>query len=80
MNFKSIFTTILQGGTNGAVQSIAQQAGSNPAGTVSNWQGVGIVALFGALVSVIQLLGSHPAVTAAVPAPAAAVPPVTAAS
>lgn len=73
MNFKTIFATILQGASNGAVQGLQSQAGPN-----INWQGVGIVALFGALVGLSQSLGSHPAVvaTAAQAAAPAAVRPI----
>ncbi len=67
MNFKSIFASILQGGAGGAVQSLSAQSGP------ISWQAVGIVAAFGALVSLSQALAPHPAVAAAKPAVAAAV-------
>lgn len=67
MNFKAIFAAVLQGASNGAAQGLQSQTG-----TSINWQGVGIVAAFGALVSLTQALQAHPAVTAAQPAVPAA--------
>lgn len=68
MNFRNIFTTMLQGGANGAVQGLQ----ATPADGKVNWQGIGIVALFGAIVGLSQALASHPAVVAAQPAVPAA--------
>lgn len=59
MNFKSIFAALLQGAANGAAQGLQSQAGPK-----TNWQGVGIVAAFGAIGGLLQVLQAHPAVVA----------------
>lgn len=60
MNFKSIFAKILQGAANGAVQALQAENGK------TNWQSVGIVAAFGAIVGLSQAFSQHPAVVTAV--------------
>lgn len=67
MNFKNIFASVLANASNGAVQALQSQESNS---TV-NWQAVGIVAAFGALVGLTQALASHPAVAATNVAPAA---------
>lgn len=64
MNFKGILAALLQGAASGAAQGLGSQAGPKV-----NWQGVGIVAAFGAIGGLLQVLQSHPAVVAVQPAP-----------
>ncbi|MDE2099628.1 MAG: hypothetical protein KGL39_20415 [Patescibacteria group bacterium] len=58
MNFTQIFSNMLSGASNGAVQALQ----STPSGQKVNWQSVGIVAAFGAIVGLSQALASHPTV------------------
>jgi len=73
MNFKQLFANVLQGASNGAVQALQ----ATPDGGKVNWQSVGVVAAFGAIVGLAQALGSHPAVAPQAAAIQASVAPVS---